>query len=125
MNNKIFNTTTLKNGLLCFIIPAIFSCNKPGNTVLPLKDTTVVSVPKTIEFPKTSYNPSGLDTTKLFNNVPVVNALARQDLLEVSGVAASRSNPGILYIHQDSGDPNQIYLTDGNGNNNGTLTLTS
>jgi hypothetical protein len=78
-----------------------------------------------VVFPKTSYNPSGLDTTKLFNTVPVVNALARQDLLEVSGVAASRINSGILYIHQDSNDPNQVYLTDGSGANNGTLTLTS
>ena len=125
MNDNIFNTTTLKNGLLCFIILAIFSCNKQGNSVLPLKDTTVASVPKPIEFPKTSYNPSGLDTTKLFNSIPIVNALARQDLLEVSGVAASRTNPGILYIHQDSGDPNQVYLTDGSGADKGTLTLTS
>jgi hypothetical protein len=125
MNNMIFNTTTLKNGLLCFLILTILSCNKSGNTVLPVKDTTATVPPTTIEFPKTSYNPSGLDTTKLFNTVPVVNALARQDLLEVSGVAASRINPGILYIHQDSNDPNQVYLTDGSGANNGTLTLTS
>ncbi len=125
MKYKVFNTATLKNGLLCFIILTTLSCNKSGNSVLPVKDTTVVTPPKPVEFPKTSYNPSGLDTTKLFNTVPVVNALARQDILEVSGVAASRINPGILYIHQDSGDPNQVYLTDGNGANNGTLTLTS
>jgi hypothetical protein len=125
MNKMVFNTTTLKSGLLCFLILTILSCNKPGNSVLPVKDTTATVPPKTIEFPKTSYNPSGLDTTKLFNTVPVVNALARQDLLEVSGVAASRINPGILYIHQDSNDPNQVYLTDGSGANNGTLTLTS
>lgn len=125
MKYVIFNTTTLKNGLLCFLIPAIFSCNKSGNSVLPVKDTSVTTPPETIEFPKTSYNPSALDTTKLFNTVPVVSALARQDLLEISGVAASRINPGILYIHQDSGDPNQVYLTDGSGANKGTLTLTS
>ncbi len=125
MKYMIFNTTTLKNGLLCFLILTILSCNKSGNAVLPVKDTTATTPPKTIEFPKPSYNPSGLDTTKLFNTIPVVNALARQDLLEVSGVAASRINPGILYIHQDSNDPNQVYLTDGSGANNGTLTLTS
>jgi hypothetical protein len=125
MKYIIFNTTTLKNGLLCFLILTILSCNKSGNSVLPVKDTTVTTSPKTVEFPKTSYDPSGLDTTKLFNTVPVVNALVRQDLLEVSGVAASRINPGILYIHQDSGDPNQVYLTNGSGANNGTLTLTS
>src|ERR1700761_1604684 len=125
MKYMIFNTTTLKNGLLCFLILTILSCNKSGNSVLPVKDTTVTTPPETIEFPKTSYNPSALDTTKLFNSIPVVNALARQDLLEVSGVAASRINPGILYIHQDSGDPSQVYLTDGSGADKGTLTLTS
>jgi hypothetical protein len=125
MKYIIFNTTTLKRGLLCFLIFTALSCNKSGNTVLPTKDTTGTTPPKTIEFQKTTYNPSALDTTKLFNAVPVVNALARQDILEVSGVAASRINPGILYIHQDSGDPNQVYLTDGSGADKGTLTLTS
>jgi hypothetical protein len=125
MKYIIFNTTTLKNGLLCFLIPTIHSCNKPGNAVLPVQDTTVTTSPKAVDFPQTSYNPSALDTTKLFNDVPAINALTRQDLPEVSGVAASRINPGILYIHQDSGDPNQVYLTDGSGADKGTLTLTS
>ena len=127
MKYMIFNTTTrfnIKNGLLCFLILSIFACNKSGNSVLPVKDTTVVTPPKQVIFPKTTYNPSALDTTKLFYSIPAVNDLVRQDLLEVSGVAASRINPGILYIHQDSGDPNQVYLTDGNGADKGTLTLT-
>jgi hypothetical protein len=67
----------------------------------------VVTPPKQVVFPKTSYNPSGLDTTKLFDPI-----------------AASRTNPGILYIHNDSGNPNQVYMTDGTGANKGTLTLT-
>jgi hypothetical protein len=126
MKYKIINTTTrlYTNGWLCFLILTTLSCNKSGNTVLPVKDTTVVTPPQQVEFPKTSYNPSGLDTTKLFNPIPVVNDLARADLLEISGVAASRINPGILYIHDDSGNPNQVYLTDGSGADKGTLTLT-
>ena len=113
----------IKSGLFCFLILSVFSCKKSGN-IIPLKDTIVVTPPKQIEFPKTSYNPSALDTTKLFDPVPVVNDLARKDLLEISGVAASRINPGILYIHNDSGNPNQVYLTDGSGADKGTLTLT-
>ncbi|MDB5142478.1 MAG: hypothetical protein JWQ66_1191 [Mucilaginibacter sp.] len=120
-----FNNTTnfIKSGLFCFLILSVFSCKKAGN-IIPVKDTIVVTPPKQVEFPKTSYNPSALDTTKLFNPVPVVNDLARKDLLEISGVAASRINPGILYIHNDSGNPNQVYLTDGSGADKGTLTLT-
>jgi hypothetical protein len=98
-----------------------FSCKKPGNMITPPKDTAV-STP--VVFAKPSYNPSGLDTAKLFNPIPVVNNLARTDLLEISGVAASRINRGVLYIHDDSGNPNQVYLTNGTGDNIGTLTLT-
>jgi len=103
---------------------AIFntSCKKQENGSISTKDTT--STPVIVQFIKPSYNPSGLDTTKLFNPIPVVNNLVRIDLLEISGVAASRINPGVLYIHDDSGNPNQVYLTDGAGDNIGTLTLT-
>jgi hypothetical protein len=120
-----FNNTTnfIKSGLFCFLILSVFSCKKSGN-IIPVKDTIVVTPPKQVEFPKTSYNPSALDTTKLFDPVPIVNDLARKDLLEISGVAASRINPGILYIHNDSGNPNQVYLTDESGADKGTLTLT-
>lgn len=130
MNNSIItqikknkNSLDLKNGLLCCFILFAFSCSKSGNTNIPIavKDTTSST---TVVFAKTSYNPSGLDTTKLFSPVPVVNDLARTDLLEISGVAASRINPGVLYIHNDSGNPNQVYMTDSTGANRGTLTLT-
>lgn len=113
----------VKSGLLCFLILSVFSCKKTGN-ILFVKDTTAIISPKQVVFPETSYNPSALDTTKLFNPVPVVNNLSRNDLLEISGVAASRINPGMLYIHNDSGNANQVYITDGTGADKGTLTLT-
>lgn len=113
----------IKNGLLCFFVLTVFSCNKSGNAVDPKKDTTTNTAVQ-VNFFKPGYNPIGLDTTKLFGPAPVVHDLARTDLVEISGVAASRINPGILYIHNDSGNPNQVYLTDGNGNDKGTLTLT-
>ncbi len=121
-----FNNTIsfIKSGLLCFLILSVFSCKKSGNLIAPEKDTTVVTLPKQTVFPTTSYDPSALDTTKLFNPIPVVNNLSRTDLLEISGVAASRINPGMLYIHNDSGNANQVYLTDGSGADKGTLTLT-
>jgi hypothetical protein len=33
-------------------------------------------------------------------------------LRELSGIAASRRNPGVLYVHNDSGDAPQIYAVD-------------
>ena len=110
--------------MLCFLILSVFSCNKSGNGVIPVKDTAVVTPPGQVVFQKPSYSPTGLDTSKAFNAIPIVNNLARTDLLEISGVAASRINAGILYIHNDSGSANQVYLTDGTGADKGTLTLT-
>jgi hypothetical protein len=113
----------IKTGLLCFLVLIALSCKKSGNAIKPVNDTTINN-PPAVTFIIPSYDPSGLDTTKLFNPIPVTNNLARTDLLEISGVAASRINPGILYIHNDSGNPNQVYLTDGTGADKGTLTLT-
>ena len=110
----------IKTGWLCFFLFAILSCKKSTNSATPAGDTTVIN---TVKFISPSYDPSSLDTTKLFNPVPVTNNLAKKDLLEISGVAASRINPGILYIHNDSGNANQVYLTDGTGADKGTLTI--
>jgi hypothetical protein len=116
----------IKVWLLCFFVLFAFSCKKSTIAAKPVTDTTstgTVTPPPSVVFARPSYNPSALDTTKLFNPVPVVNDLVRTDLLEISGVAASRINPGVLYIHNDSGNPNQVYLTNGSGANIGTLTL--
>lgn len=119
----ITNIISYKSGLLCVFLLLLVSCSKKAS-VSPLQtDTSKTTAPVQVNFPTPSYNPSELDTTKLFNAVPVVNDLARKDLLEISGVAASRVNAGILYIHNDSGNPDQVYLTDGNGDDNGTLSL--
>jgi hypothetical protein len=101
------------------------ACKKSAVPFVPVTDTAKnIPPPVQVSFPTPSYDPSALDTTKLFSFVPVVNNLARKDLLEISGIAASRLNPGILYIHNDSGNANQVYLTDQNGDDEGTLTLT-
>ena len=121
---KFYKAYRFKNRMLFFIILLPFwSCKKSGSTISPT-DTVKKTTPVQVNFAKPSYNPSALDTTKLFNTIPVVNNLARTDLLEISGVAASRTNPGVLYIHNDSGNANEVYLTNGNGANIGTLTIT-
>jgi len=119
--NKKSNTKFINTGLSCFLLLSFLSCKKTGISDTKITDTVVT--PKPVVFAKPSWNPSGLDTTKLFNTVPVVHNMTRTDLLELSGVAASRVNPGILYVHNDSGNPNQIYLTDGTGADKGTLTI--
>lgn len=121
INNKGY---WFQNRMLFFILLLSFCSCKKNDTAVSPTDSVKKTTPVQVNFIKPSYNPSGLDTTKLFNTIPVVNDLARTDLYEISGVAASRTNPGMLYIHNDSGNPNEIYLTDGKGDNIGTLTLT-
>jgi len=115
-----------KIGLLSFLMLAVFSCKKSDDTTPVKQDTTAVAPPPVVvSFQNTNYNPSSLDSTRLFNIIPAVNNLARTDLLEISGIAASRVNPGILYIHNDSGNSAQVYLTDASGADKGTLSMTT
>jgi hypothetical protein len=114
----------IRNGFYVFLALVIFSCKKSDVPGLKNTDTTTVTPPSGVTFVTPSYNPSTIDTSAAFDAMPVVNNLFRTDLVEISGVAASRINPGVLYIHNDSGNPNQVYLTDQTGADIGTLTLT-
>jgi len=49
-----------------------------------------------------SYDPTQLEYSTLFENIPQARAIQRQDYNELSGIAASQKNPGILYMHSDS-----------------------
>ncbi|NDK55667.1 hypothetical protein [Pontibacter fetidus] len=49
-----------------------------------------------------------------FVQVPIVESVTRQ-LTEVSGIADSKRNPGNLWVHEDGGNPAQLYLLQHNG----------
>jgi hypothetical protein len=44
-------------------------------------------------------------------------------LAEISGLAASRRHPGVLYVHNDSGDPAAIYAISESGERLATLSI--
>ncbi|CAB4643916.1 unannotated protein [freshwater metagenome] len=52
-------------------------------------------------------------------SAPIANAA----LTEISGIAASRANPGLLWVHNDSGDSARIFGLDGEGITHTTLSL--
>ncbi len=120
--SKNIITSFIKSGLLCFLLLFLSSCKKGSIAGNKSSDTIAVKT-QPVVFLTPTYDPLSLDTTTAFNAAPVVNNLTRTDVVEISGVAASRVNPGILYIHNDSGNLNQVYLTDGTGANKGTLNL--
>ena len=41
--------------------------------------------------------------------VPLLLSLAERTLVEVSGIAPSRRSPGLLWMHNDSGDQAVLY----------------
>jgi len=49
--------------------------------------------------------------------------VANGKLNEISGIAASRVNPGLLWVHNDSGDSAKVYGLDEKGNNVAEFTL--
>lgn len=56
--------------------------------------------------------------------VPVqVGALEDPALIEVSGIVASRTQPGVLWVHNDSGDSARIFAIDREGRRLGEFTL--
>jgi len=56
--------------------------------------------------------------------VPIANVFQDSRLTEVSGIQRSLWLDGIYYVHNDSGDGPTIHVTDANGNEYGTVTVT-
>lgn len=54
-----------------------------------------------------------------------IGTVRDRNISEISGVAASRRNPGRLWVHEDSNRPNKVYLLDEQGNTKAILTLPS
>lgn len=51
--------------------------------------------------------------------------LTHPELVELSGLAASRRNAGVLYAHNDSGDSPRVFVLSETGEDLGTIELTS
>lgn len=107
----------------CLVLLA--ACSKSNsNTAVTTPtnpDTTVTTIP-TDTTPSTTYNITLLASSTLFAYTPTVTPMKRQDYNELSGVAASRLNAGILYMHDDNAN-SPIIITNANGDDLGTIVL--
>jgi len=70
-----------------------------------------------------SYSKDLPGTSAEFSINPQVIPLKRKNLVEISGIAASLQNKDLLYLNQDNGHPNCIYLTNTNGQDLGRLVI--
>lgn len=73
-------------------------------------------------YPSTGYDITKLDYNNFFDQVPLVTTMKRQDYNELSGVAASILNPGILYMHDD-GRNSPVIITNAAGEDLGMIIL--
>ncbi|WEK19424.1 MAG: hypothetical protein P0Y49_21860 [Candidatus Pedobacter colombiensis] len=99
-------------------------CKKDGDkTETPSTIDTVTPPVVPDNVPVASYNLALLTNTNYFSNQPTVTNLVNQYSQEISGIAASLNYKGRLYLHEDSGNSNEVYITDVNGNDLGKLIL--
>lgn len=113
---------------IVFLVLCFTSCSKTTPNVTPPATTTPVTTtttPATVIFQIAGYSNTTFSNSDLFQSVPVTNPLARGTLYEQSGIASSKLNSGIFYVHEDSGNANQIYLTNAKGADLGYFTLTT
>ncbi|QIP12482.1 hypothetical protein G8759_07515 [Spirosoma aureum] len=77
---------------------------------------TTASETKDDSLPWVQYRVHDLaNDTTLFAQPQQVGVLTDSDLLETSGLVASRRNPGYLWAEEDSGNPNEIQLLNQSG----------
>jgi hypothetical protein len=92
--------------LLTFVILSFISCNERVEEPLPEADFWDLHEPFELE-----YNvPTGLVRSDKFPDL--AESRGKSDLEEVSGIVMSVANPGFLWAHEDSSNPNDVYLID-------------
>lgn len=109
----------MRLNILLFTCLLLFACKK-GNDAE--KQILVVPPITADSIPTAKYNLAFLSACDLFAKTPEVNPFGTRGNGELSGIAASQTNKGILYVHDD-GNINAIYMTDKNGTDLGKLTI--
>jgi len=103
---------------------ALTACSKsdtePVDETNPLPEQP--EAPSEEEVPTTGYGLTQLDFCTLFAAEAQETVLVRQQARELSGVAASRVNPGLLYMHEDSRNA-PILISNTNGEDLGKIIL--
>jgi len=105
--------------LLGLAVIGMISCGKSNDTTPPIPIDPVEPVDTV---PIANYDITLLDYTTAFQTNPIVYPMARQDYNELSGIAASKINNGILYMHDDAKNA-PIAITNTKGEDLGTIIL--
>ena len=109
--------------LLLFVCILVLNCSKVSELRDNKTDPIISGSIPVDSVKKAMYDLTQVEKTNLFESVPSVTILKRQDLPELSGLESSRTNPDLLYTQEDSGNLNEIYLTNAKGEDRGKIVL--
>ena len=109
--------------LLLFVCILVLNCSEVSELRDNKTDPIISGSIPVDSVKKAMYDLTQVEKTNLFESVPSVTILKRQDLPELSGLECSRTNPGLLYTQEDSGNLNEIYLTNAKGEDRGKIVL--
>ncbi len=116
MKNTFSSITIL---FLCFL----FSFCKKENSISVIKKDSIVIIKKDSFF-IASYQPNNLAVNTSYALSPQSLATVTNDTLnEASGIGESKTNKDLLWVEEDSKNPNAVQLIDQNGKIKGYFTL--
>ncbi len=88
-------------------------CTKPQNDPSKIPDDPVMY----------DYDMDNLEFHGGFHEAEIRGVLENPAIIEASGLAVSRSNPSLLWVHNDSGDYNRLFVAGRNGEDYGEFIL--
>lgn len=108
--------------LLCASWSMLMACSKSDSTSTDPIVVTPPPVNPVDTTPITKYDITQLSGTTIFESTPTVTPMLRQDYNELSGVAASQTYAGILYMHNDA-KSSPVIITNAKGEDLGRIIL--
>jgi hypothetical protein len=101
--------------LFHFFFIALFvlfsACTKPQDMPFTLPDNP-------LEY---KYDMGNLEFHDGFHEGEIRGVLENKEIVEASGLAVSRNNPSLIWVHNDSGHPNWLYVVGENAEDFGTF----
>jgi hypothetical protein len=100
--------------LVAFASFYLGSCTKSNPTVnTATPPDTIKKVTDTTSYP--TYQKPFVNDSNFFSSGVNLGSIDSKTLKEASGIAASRKYPNFFWTHNDSGNPNDVYLLDSTG----------
>src|SRR5882672_7350477 len=105
-----------------FVIFCMLQCQHSANDPTP---TTTTPPPKTDDFFKVYYDVTSLPVSGDFEIGQALGKVENLALEEISGIAEASALPNTLWVEEDSGNENKIYLMEAGGKCRGSFRMTS